>query len=63
VIYVIKGKYRVGYEVNRKENLKMQFTKGSKIGAFECSYDKRSIYVYRAVSELEGFFITKRNWK
>ena len=63
VTYVMKGKYRVGYEVNRKETLKIQLTKGSKIGAFECCYDKRSIYVYRAVTEVEGFFITKKNWK
>ena len=59
----MKGKYRVGYEVNRKETLKIQFTKGSKIGAFECSYDKRSIYVYRAVTDVEGFFMFKKNWK
>ena len=59
----MEGSYRVGYEVNRKEILKLQMAKGSKIGAYECSYDKRSIYVYRVHKEIEGFFITKKQWK
>ena len=62
-IYVMKGKYRVGYEVNKNETLKMQLTLGSIIGAFECSYDRRSIYIYRAHTDIEGYFITKRCWK
>ena len=63
VIYVMSGKYRIGYEVNKNETLKMQQTKGSMIGAFECSYDRRSIYIYRARTDIEGYFITKRSWK
>ena len=63
VIYVMKGRYRIGYEVNKNESLKMQLTKGSMIGGYECSYDRRSIYIYRAHTDIEGYFITKRCWK
>lgn len=63
VIYVMKGKYRAGYAINNQEMLKIQFSKGTRIGAFECSYDRRSKYIYRAATDVEGYFINKRNWK
>ena len=59
----MKGKYRTGYAVNNQEMLKLQLTKGSTIGAFECSYDRRSKYIYRASTDVEGYFINKRSWK
>lgn len=59
----MKGKYRIGYEVNKNEVLKMQLTKGSIIGGFECSYNRRSIYIYRVHTDIEGYFITKKCWK
>lgn len=59
----MKGKYRTGYAVNNQEMLKIQFSKGSIIGGFECSYDRRSKYIYRTVTDVEGYFINKKSWK
>ena len=33
------------------------------IGAYECMFDKRSAFIYTALTEIEGFFIRKRKWE
>ena len=63
VTFVMRGKYRVGYAVNFFECQKLELTKGSIIGGYECSYDRRSTYIFRAKTDLEGYFITKKQWK
>jgi hypothetical protein len=37
--------------------------KGAYIGLFECSFDKRSIYNYKAATNLSGYYIKKEDWK
>ena len=63
VIFVQTGEYAVGYEINYQESMKLKFNQTSVIGGFECSYNQRSIYIYKTRKVLKGYFIFKKLWK
>lgn len=43
--------------------MKIQLPEGNIVGAYECSYDRRCIYLIRAKTNVEAFFMTKKNWR
>ena len=51
VVFVMDGACKVGFEVNKREHYYLQQGKSTTIGLFECSYNKRSIFVYKTKSE------------
>ena len=61
--YVTEGTYKIGFEVNKKEYYYLKQEKGTNIGLFECSFDKRSVYNYKAVTDVKGYYIHKPNWR
>jgi len=63
VTFVTEGTYKIGFEVNKTEYWYLKQQKGTYIGLFECSYNKRSIYNYKAMSDhVKGYYIHKPNW-
>lgn len=63
IIFVTQGLYDIGYEINKTERYAVRMKENTQIGGFECSYDKRSHYIYRAFTELNTFFIRKKDWR
>ena len=41
----------------------MELSTGSILGSFEVSYDRRSQFIYKAVTNISGYFMTKSKWK
>jgi hypothetical protein len=46
VIFIEKGEYMVGFEINKEDKRILKFQKGNIIGGYECTFNKRSIYKY-----------------
>lgn len=68
VNFITHGDVKVGFEVNKQEYyrflmqsdpIKHPFDSGKLIGAFECLNNQRSTTVYRAKTNIKGFFIKK----
>ena len=62
VICFTHGTYEIGYDFNGEEQFKIRFKNSNMIGAFNLSFNQRSEYIYRTVTNCQGFFIRKRAW-
>ena len=40
----------------------MKYSDNFVLGAYELTFNKKSAYLYRAISFIEGFFIRKATW-
>lgn len=63
IIFIEKGEYDIGYEVNKMEKFKLRMGDNSVIGAFNICFNKRQIFIHRTYKECFGFSIRKSNWK
>jgi hypothetical protein len=70
VNFITQGEVKVGFEVNKHEYFRFllqsdpvnhSFNSGKFVGAFECLNNQRSTFVYRAKTNVKGFFIKKLN--
>ena len=60
----MKGNVDVGYQINHKLKYKLRMGNYQIIvGGYECTFEKRAKMVYRAKTDVKGFFIRKQNWK
>jgi hypothetical protein len=57
------GTYAIGFEINKKEKMVIKQGQNGIICGFECAYGRRSLYIYKSLSIIEGYFIRKRGWK
>lgn len=66
VLFFETGMFEVGYEINRFVKYVMRFkntsSRSNVIGAHGATFNKRSLFIYRTVTECKGFFIRKQNW-
>jgi hypothetical protein len=60
---VCKGQYDIGFEINKKEMYVLRQPESTVIGGYECSYEKRSNYSYRAHTVIQAYFLRKKYWK
>jgi hypothetical protein len=63
VVFIETGLYDIGYEVNKQMVLKMRQINKTVIGAFEVSFDKRVLFIYRTFQECKGYIIRKQLWR
>ena len=63
IIFIEKGFYDVGYEINKKSYLKIRFSGKTVIGGFEVCFDKRNLFVYKTCKECSGYIIRKNKWR
>ena len=57
--FVETGKYKVGFEVNKKRFFKRQFGESTTIGGFEICYQKRFMFMYVAKTWMDCQAIRK----
>lgn len=63
VIFVLSGNVHVGFEVNRRTKFVVQFTDKALIGAFNCTFNKKTSFVYKSKSDVSGYMIRKEPWQ
>tara|TARA_B110000285_G_scaffold97667_1_gene111467 strand:+ start:142 stop:297 length:156 start_codon:yes stop_codon:yes gene_type:complete len=47
VLFISEGEVNAGYVINSKAKMVIRIKNANSIGGFECSYDRRSVYVYK----------------
>ena len=62
VMFVEKGKYDYGYEVNKKRLFRRRFQHSTIIGGFEIIQNKRHMFLIRAHTYIEGYAVLKKDW-
>ena len=62
VLFVISGRYNVGYELNNVERYRKQFGPSTIIGGFLVSFQKRFNFVYKAQTDVMCYAIRKKQW-
>ena len=60
--FIMKGSVNIGFEFNRNIINVVRLRQGCAIGAYNCTFDKKTIFNYSVNSRLEAFIIRKREW-
>ena len=62
VIFIETGECDIGYEINKQQKYVIRYSKSTVVGAFNCTFNKRAIFCYKANSECKGYSIRRSNW-
>ena len=63
VLFINQGsKIGMGYELNRQSRFPLEVSGCTIIGAFEVSFNRRSQFVYKANTNITGYFMRKSQW-
>ena len=66
VLFFETGTFEIGYEINRFSRYILRFknnlAKANAIGAYGATFNLRTIFKYRTITECQGFFIRKLKW-
>jgi len=62
-LFLEEGGYAIGFELNKEKKFALKCEKSYRIGLFNCSFDKRSGYLYKAIKVSKGYGIRKCRWK
>lgn len=63
VLFFNNGTYEVGYEINRVKKYVLRFKDSNVIGAYQCTFNKRSMFIYKTVTICMGYSIRKVYWQ
>lgn len=63
IIFFQSGSVDLGFEINKKKLFKLRFRNQFVVGAHEVSFDRRSMFIYKASTECNGFQIRKIYWR
>jgi hypothetical protein len=62
VLFINKGKVDVGYMYNDKEKFVIRYEDATVFGAYNCSYNQSTDFIFFARSDCYGYSISKKNW-
>ena len=62
VLFIIQGKYDVGYEINKQKFMVRRFGPSTVIGGFEMCFYKKFLFCYTANTHMHCFSIRKEHF-
>lgn len=62
MFFINSGSIDIGFELNNKTKFSLRLFKGGVVGAFNCTYNKKTIFIYKVKSEFKGLTIRKMKW-
>ena len=62
VVFIERGQVDIGYELNKKKKYVLRYQDKTLIGAYNCTFNVRAIFSYRAKTDCTGFTIRKYIW-
>lgn len=63
VIFIDNGMYEIGYDFNGEKKFPIRYKNTNVIGAYGLTFNKRSQFIYRTVTNCSGWFIRRRPWR
>ena len=62
VYFFNRGVYEIGFEINHKTYIILQYKNSNVIGAYGLTYNVRALFKYQTASKCAGYSIRKSNW-
>ena len=62
MFFINSGSIDIGFELNNRTKFSLRLFKGGVVGAFNCTYNKKTIFIYKVKSEFKGLTIRKMKW-
>ena len=62
VLFVMEGRYNVGYEINKIVKLRKQFGPSTTIGSFQICFHKRFLFIYKVHTDMICYAISRKKW-
>jgi hypothetical protein len=62
VLFVEKGRYQIGYEINKQQFMCRQYGMSTIIGGFQVVYNIRFSFIYRAFTAMKCLSLRKQNF-
>ena len=63
ILFVMDGKYDVGYQINNVKYFRRQFGHSTIVGGFQMAFDKRFIFTYKARTTISSYSLRKKAYK
>ena len=63
VFFLEKGFIDIGFELNKKDRPVLRVKKGAIIGGYNCTFNTKTMYVYKCATRVEGYIIRKHAWQ
>lgn len=62
ILFLEKGFIDVGFEINRRPHMVLRIRSGTIIGGYNCSFNRKNMFLYRCYSNIEGYMLRKESW-
>ena len=62
MLFVEKGSYYVGYEINKEKRMKLHFAPGTIVGAVNLITHRKAWHTYKCKFEIHGYAISRQDW-
>ena len=63
IIFVQNGTIDIGFEINKIRKFVIRLKNDYEIGAYNCTFNERSSFVYKCRTDCHGYFLRKNTWK
>lgn len=63
IIFFRDGILEVGYDINKIRKYVYRYESKYVTGAYNCTFNERSLFVYRCKTNCKGYYIRKNVWK
>lgn len=62
IFFQENGIIDIGYEINRYQRFVLRLNKGTIVGAYNCCFEKPSLFLYKCKSDVQGYILRKQSW-
>jgi hypothetical protein len=62
MFFLNSGAIDIGFELNNQAKYCIRLQKGTVVGAFNCTFNKKTMFIYKAPTLFRGYTIRKLNW-
>lgn len=62
MLFVEKGSYYVGYEINKEKRMKLHFAPGTIVGGVNLITHRKAWHCYKCKFEIHGYAISRQDW-
>jgi hypothetical protein len=62
IFFQENGIIDIGYEINREQRFVLRLSKGAIVGAYNCCFERRSLFLYKCKSNVQGYILRKEYW-
>lgn len=62
ILFIENGMLDVGFEINSNPHMVLRVYHGTMVGAYNCTYHRRTMFVYKCRTNIEGYMLRKQAW-